>query len=95
MGTLPLYRPPTRVVTSEIPWLSVVTRIDPNWAHDRHYEIQYQFTNRNKYCNPDQDGPYSPYRVLWQQGLPNLLTPPTDPPAPGGSFNSDFSRDFF
>ena len=66
-----LYKPPTKVRTIEIPWLAIVTRSDPNWARDRHHEIQYSFTNRNFYADTDEDGPYSPYSTLWQQGLPN------------------------
>lgn len=66
-----LYRPPTKVSTMSVPWLSVVTRSDPDWARDRHREIQYEFTNRRWYVNPDVDGAYSPFTVLWQQGLPN------------------------
>jgi hypothetical protein len=67
----PLYKPPTKVVTKEYTWLSVVTRVDPNWGRDRHYELQYEFTRKRKYANTAVDGAYSPYSRLWQQGLPN------------------------
>lgn len=68
---MPLYKPPTKVTTISVPWLSVVTRVDPNWGRDRHREVQYEMTNRRWFVNQDQDGAYSQYTVLWQQGLPN------------------------
>ena len=67
------YRPPTNGTLLEVPWLSLVTRADPNWARDRHHEIQYAFTGRTFYCDPDVDGPYNPN---WDNPiipLPNYL----------------------
>jgi hypothetical protein len=72
MAALPKYSPPTRVTTRELPWISLVTRADPAWGRERHYEIQYETTGRNFYANTDVDGPYSPFSSIWQQGLPNF-----------------------
>lgn len=70
--TVPRYLPPTRVSTIELPWLSMVTRADPYWSRDRHHEIEYVFTNKVVYCNPDTTGAYNDWSSAWQQGQPNI-----------------------
>lgn len=90
MANVPLYKPPTQVTTRNYTWLGVVTKADPDWARYRHREIQYEMTRRYWLADPDTDGPYSPYSVLWQQGLPNTVSPAL----PGGDFSTDFNLDF-
>lgn len=39
----PRYQPPTRVVTSEIPYLALVTQADPEFERNKHRENQAQW----------------------------------------------------
>jgi hypothetical protein len=59
MATAPLYRPPTKITTIEIPWIAVVSRADPDWARFKHREIEYEFSRRNFYGDPYHRGAYS------------------------------------
>jgi hypothetical protein len=54
----PLYRPPTRVTTVNIPYQSLVTRVDPNWAKYKFREEEYTFQGKIFYGNPYVRGPY-------------------------------------
>jgi len=55
----PVYRPPTKVTTIEIPFLAIVTQIDPSFNRYKHYELQYEFTRRVFFADPYKTGPYS------------------------------------
>jgi hypothetical protein len=46
------YRPVTKVTTIQVAFLNLVTRADPNWAKDKFWEIEYEFTGKNYYANP-------------------------------------------
>ena len=39
------YRPPTKVVRFELPYLSLVVRADPNFEVEKRREIEYEFSN--------------------------------------------------
>jgi len=54
------YRPPTLVTATEIPWLSVVQRADPDFEQDRHREYVYgPFENgRWFWVDPTNTGAY-------------------------------------
>lgn len=54
-----VYKPPTKVVTLQIPWLAMILRADPNWARQKASEPEYEFSRRTFYCNNDVQGAYS------------------------------------
>jgi hypothetical protein len=60
MANKPLYKPPTRVATIEMPFISIVQRSDPSWAHYKHREVEYQFSRREFWADPYIRGPYNP-----------------------------------
>lgn len=55
------YSPPTRVVTRQVPYLSLVTQADPYWARGKFREPQYRFEGRVIFFNPYFSGAYSSY----------------------------------
>lgn len=59
MAATPLYKPPTRIATIQIPFLALVSRADPNWSRYKHNELQYQFQRREFYGDPYKLGAYS------------------------------------
>lgn len=71
------YNPPTKVVTREQPFLTLVTEVDPYWAHAKFREVQYEFQNRVIRYNPYYAGAYSRlsnnYAVGAQSGTPDPL----------------------
>lgn len=71
------YNPPTRVVESEQPFLTLVTAVDPYWARGKLYEREYEFTKRNIFFNPSVGGAYgrltNTYSVGAQSGGPDPL----------------------
>lgn len=54
-----LYQPPTRVVTSEQPFLSLVTQADPAWSRDKYWAPEYVTSKRIFWANPYQRGAYN------------------------------------
>jgi len=54
----PLYRPPTKVVTVNIPYQALVSRADPNWNRYKFREIEYEFSGKIFQGNPYTRGPY-------------------------------------
>jgi hypothetical protein len=54
----PLYKPPTRVTTIQIPYQALVSRADPNWNRYKFREIEYEFSGKVFLANPYQRGPY-------------------------------------
>lgn len=86
------YSPPTRVVSTETPFLSLVTSVDPYWARGKFYEREYEFTGRVVYFNPYVSGAYgrrtNTYPVGAQQGgldplIIAALAPTVGNPVPG------------
>lgn len=71
------YRPPTRVVTTQVPWLALVTQADPDWARKKYREVEYAFDQRAFFANPNQRGAYNrlgnTYPVGTQYGTPDPL----------------------
>ncbi len=57
-----VYRPPTRVVAVDIPWLTVVQKADPEFERRRRHEWFYgPFENgRVFYEDPMKSGAYGP-----------------------------------
>lgn len=56
----PRYSPPTKVTTKEIPFVALVSQIDPSWNRNKHWEVEYEFTRRRFFNNPYKAGPYDP-----------------------------------
>ena len=71
----PLYKPPTAVVTSQTPFLALVTQADPSWQRGKFYEVEYQFSNRAVMFDPYIAGAYgrrtNTYPVGAQYGGPD------------------------
>lgn len=53
------YQPPTRVTTTEMPYLTLVMRADPDWASMKHRETEYEFSKRVFIGDPDHRGAYA------------------------------------
>ena len=70
------YNPPTRVTTSERPLLSLVTAVDPTFVQTKYYDVEYQFTGKNKYANLYQRGSFNSYSNIYDVGLPYGGTDP-------------------
>ena len=74
---MPLYKPPTAVVTCETPFLSMVIEADAMWARRKFYEIEYLMDQRPLFANPYQRGAYNrlgnDYPVGAQYGSPDPL----------------------
>jgi hypothetical protein len=55
-----LYRPPNKVVTTTIPWLTEVIRADPDWEKKKHWEPEYVFSSgKVKFADPYKRGAYN------------------------------------
>jgi hypothetical protein len=48
-----------RVVSTSRPWLVLVAQADPNFARDKHHEIEYEFSGRFFYADRSKRGAYS------------------------------------
>lgn len=67
------YKPPTRVSNLDVPWISLVTRADEDWARDKYYQIEYEFAGnpRNwRYANPYVRGAYGGFSNVYPVGQP-------------------------
>jgi len=50
-----------RVVSTDRPWLVLVTQADPNFERDKHHEIEYEFSGRWFYADRSRRGAYADY----------------------------------
>jgi hypothetical protein len=50
-----------RVTHSDRPWLVLVNQADPNFARDRHHEIEYEFSGRRFFADRSKRGAYADY----------------------------------
>lgn len=66
----PLYKPPTRVVTSEVPYLALVTQYDPDFERRKHYEIEYAFSGHAFFGDPYLRGLYNRRSNVYPVGQP-------------------------
>lgn len=55
----PLYKPPTRVTTIQIPFLAIVNRADPSRERFKHRDVEYEFSGKVKVSDPYTTGPYA------------------------------------
>jgi len=66
-----MYKPPTKVVTTETPWLAMVTRADPEFARQKFREVFYERSDGKVFIeNPYQQGPYSRKGNVYPVGQP-------------------------
>lgn len=68
--TAPRYRPPTRVVTTQIPYLALVTQADPDFERRKHREVEYEFQRRVFLANPYVRGAYNRLDNTYAVGQP-------------------------
>jgi hypothetical protein len=85
----PLYKPPTSVVTSEMPFLALVQQADPDWARAKFWEPEYITSQRYLMANPYQRGAYNRqsnvYPVGAQYGGPDFQVNSNLKPTAGNS----------
>jgi hypothetical protein len=55
----PLYQPPTRVTTSQLPYLGLVAQADNAWARDKYWDVEYTFSGHVYEANPYVRGLYN------------------------------------
>lgn len=67
---MPVYRPPTRVVTTQIPYLALVTQADPDFERRKHREAEYEFSGRAFLADPYQRGAYNRRDNTYAVGQP-------------------------
>lgn len=65
-----LYRPPTRVSTTEIPYLALVTSADPDFERRKHREVEYEFSGRVFLADPYVRGANNSYSNTYPVGQP-------------------------
>lgn len=53
------YKPPTKVVGTVVPLLTIVMRLDPNHQRETHREPMYEFTKHTFYGDNSRSGAYS------------------------------------
>lgn len=68
--TAPLYKPPTKVVSSEVPYLALVTQADPEFERRKHREVQYAFSGRVFYADPYASNTYDRRDNVYAVGQP-------------------------
>ena len=88
----PLYKPPTKVTTTQIPYLALVTQADPNFSRLKHREIEYYFDHRVFRADPYIRGAYNRLGNVYPVGQPQgvldpaqqaALAPTVGNPVPG------------
>ena len=65
------YQPPTKVATLNIPWLALVTEVDPNWAYRKHHKAEYEFTRKVFYADELVRGAYNTFGNVYPVGQPH------------------------
>lgn len=66
----PRYLPPTRVVTTEIPYLALVNQADPEFERRKHREVEYAFDGRAFLADPYNRGAYDRRSNVYPVGQP-------------------------
>lgn len=66
-----VYNPPNQVTAIEFPYLSLVTKSDPNWSRDKYWAPEYQFSNgRTFMANPYVRGSFTNHSNVYPVGQP-------------------------
>lgn len=90
--TAPLYKPATKVQTSQIPYLALVTQADPEFERRKHREVEYAFQGRAFLADPYVRGAYNRLSNTYPVGQPMgtldpaiqaALAPTVGNPVPG------------
>lgn len=88
----PLYKPPTKVVTTQFPWLALVSAADPDFQRKKHREVEYEFAGKNFFADPTVRGAYNNHSNTYAVGQPfggddsavvNNKAPTVGNPSPG------------
>jgi hypothetical protein len=88
----PLYKPPTKVVTTEVPYLALVTQYDPDFERRKHREVQYTFSGQIFFADPYTANTYDRRSNTYPVGQPYggldplieaALAPTVGNPVPG------------
>jgi hypothetical protein len=66
----PLYKPPTKVRSSEVPYLALVTQFDPDFERKKHREVEYEFQGRVFVADPYKRGAYDRLSNVYAVGQP-------------------------
>lgn len=67
----PLYRPPTRVTSIQVPWLALVTRADPDFERRKHREVEYVTAGNTVFwADPQNRGAYDGLSNTYPVGQP-------------------------
>jgi hypothetical protein len=66
----PLYKPPIQVSTVEIPFLSMVTKADPDFERRKHWEVEYEFDAKVFMADPYVRGAYNTNSNIYAVGQP-------------------------
>jgi hypothetical protein len=68
--TAPLYRPPTKVTTVEMPYLALVNQADPSFQTRKFREVEYETTKRVFVADPYVRGAYNRRDNVYPVGQP-------------------------
>lgn len=68
--TAPLYRPATRVVTVEMPFLALVSQADPSFQTRKHREVEYDYPKHYFVADPYVRGLYNRRSNVYSVGQP-------------------------
>lgn len=68
----PLYKPPTKVVSTEIPYLAMVTQSDPDFERRKHREVEYAASSGKVFsvADPYNRGAYNRRSNIYPVGQP-------------------------
>lgn len=65
------YRPPTKIVTLERPWLAMVNQADPESAFRKHREVEYELSSgKVLVADPYNRGAYNRRSNVYDVGQP-------------------------
>lgn len=88
----PLYRPATKVQSTSIPYLALVTQADPEFERRKHRESEYEFQGRVFFGDPNVRGIFNRLSNIYSVGQPfggldpaieAALAPTVGNPVPG------------
>lgn len=66
------YKPPTKVLTRQIPYLALVTQVDPTFERRKHHDVEYPPgpSGRALWADPTKRGAYNDYSNTYPVGQP-------------------------
>lgn len=63
-----LYKPQTRVVTTQMPYLALVTSADPQFERRKHWDVEYEMSNKPFFANPYTRGSFNSFSNTYPVG---------------------------